>query len=258
VAGTPAAGGFERLRFAHHDAIAVFNALARGRRSSRALPAGKLHNGAFDAVEASVLTNADATREAILRELQRLCRLIQARADRAGAERDVLVVFLSGHGVRFKGEPELFFWCHDARPQTMEQSGLPLLDVGQLIGSVPAEVVLVVDACHAAMAGGNVVGGLDAEELARRLHAVNERAMVVIAASRAEEEAREDGVGGLGVLTGALIETLFGSRRDVSLMDLVAGVQREVPRLTARAGVRPQTPVCRVFGELLPLTIFRR
>jgi len=34
-------------------------------------------------------------------------------------------------------------------------------------------------------------------------------------------------------------------------------VQRIVPEVTARAGAKPQTPVCRVYGDLVPLTIFK-
>lgn len=244
VAGTPEAGDKQRLRFPHRDAAAIHRAFAQ-------------RNRAFDEVDARLLVDAQATRAAILRELESLCDQIQQRAARPGAERDLLMVFLSGHGVRYRGEPDLYFWCHDLRPAAMESTGLPLMTLGALITSVPAEVVLVVDACHAGMAGGNLVGGLDPEELARRIHAVNERGLYVLGAARSEQEAFEDGVGGQGVFTSALLASLPRRRgQRLSMMGLITGLQQRVPEISSRAGERPQTPVCRTYGELLPLTVF--
>lgn len=244
LAGTPEAGDKQRLRFPAQDAAAIQRAFGPGNR-------------AFESVESRLLVDAQATRAAILAEATALCDQIHRRAAEAGAERDVLMVFLSGHGVRYRGEPDLYFWCHDLRPSAMETTGLPLLALGELITAVPAEVVLVVDTCHAGMAGGNLLAGLDAEELARRIHAVNERGMVMIGAARSEQEAFEDGVGGQGVLTSALLAALPRRRgQRLSMMSLIAEVQQRVPAISGRAGTAPQTPVCRTYGELLPLTIY--
>ncbi|WP_395701952.1 caspase family protein [Aquabacterium sp.] len=268
AAGTPEAGPFQPLRFAHRDALAVFNAFARSAPGHAAHATLPLKNAAFEAVEAAVLVNEAATKQAILAELDRLCARIRERHRAAGAERDVLFVFLSGHGVRYQGEPELYFWNHDLRPQAMESTGLSMLDLGDRITAVPAEVVLVVDACHSAMAGSGVMSGLDAEELARRVHAINERGMYLLNAARSEEKAREDPTAGLGVFTGAMLETLRSqhylqpeapgsTRRSLAMAALIAGVQQLLPQITARAGVQAQTPVCRIYGDLLPLTIYK-
>ncbi len=268
AAGTPEAGPFKPLRFAHRDAMAVFNAFARSVPAHTVHATVPLQNPAFEAVEATVLVNEAATKRAILAELDHLCARIRERHRAAGAERDVLFVFLSGHGVRYQGEPDLYFWNHDLQPQAMEATGLSMLDLGDRITAVPAEVVLVVDACHSAMAGSNVMSGLDAEELARRVHAINERGMYVVNAARSEEEAREDPTAGLGVLTGAMLETVRSQRylqpeapgserRTLAMAALIAGVQQLVPQITARAGVQAQTPVCRIYGDLLPLTIYK-
>lgn len=274
VADTPEAGAFQRLTAAHQDAIAVHNALAtskpskRSKQSHRLDPKAALGNMAFDTVTARVLVNEAATKAAILAALNELCAEIALRNQREGAERDVLFVFLSGHGVRFSGEPDLYFWNHDLRPSKMEETGLSLVELGEIITSVPAEVVLAIDACHAGMAGNNVMRSLDAEELARRIHAVNERGLYVLNAARAEEKAREDRAGKLGVFTGAMLATLTSkrfvmpdpddtSRRAIGMLGLIAGVQHFVPQMTERAGTRPQTPVCRMYGDLLPLTIYK-
>lgn len=272
VAGTDEAGPFERLRFAHQDATAVFNAFARSKpaRTASQPLRGPMHllNRAFDGVEATLLVNAEATKSRILHELDKLCARIRERSRQPGAERDVLFVFLSGHGVRFKGEPDLYFWNFDLRPSAMEATGLSMLDLGDRITSVPAEVVLVVDACHSAMAGSNVMSGLDAEELARRVHAINERGMYLMNASRADELAREDATSGMGVLTSAMLAALSsnrflvpdgpgGKQRSIGMVGLIAGVQQLVPQISARAGTEAQTPVCRIYGDLLPLTIYK-
>lgn len=265
--------GHRPLRHAHDDALAVFNAFAKSTHSPRPAPRKALRNAAFDAVEASVLVNAQATRSAILGELQRLADRIRDRADAPGAERDVLFVFLAGHGERYRDDPELYFCSHDSTPLTMKLNGVPIATLGEIIANVPGEVVLVLDICNAGRAGNNLMMGFDAEELARRIHAVSERGMYVLGAARNDEKAREDRSAGHGVFTQAVLAALRserflvreqppGRKRAIGMMSLIAGVQDFVPRLTAqafgdRAEEKRQTPVCRMYGDLVPLVIYR-
>jgi hypothetical protein len=160
--------------------------------------------------------------------------------------------------------PNLFLQNHDLVPTAAEvdATGLSILDLGDRITSVPAEVVLIVDACHAGLAGRGAMQGLDAEELARRVHAIYERGMYLLSAARAEELAHEDDAGRSGVLTASLLLALAGRQDrtgpvEVLMADLVAGVQRLVPEVSARAGTETQTPVCRVYGDMVPLPIFK-
>jgi len=270
VAGTDASAGYKALPFAHRDAIAVYNAFAKSNRSPVLDRRTKLYNPAFEKVEATLLLNDEATKDAILDALGALCERINERGEAAGAGRDVLFVFLSGHGTRFKGEPELYFWNYDLQPsaERMAETGLSMTELGAIVTSAAAEVVLVIDACHAGMAGGNVVSGLDAEELARRIHAVNERGMYVLNAARGEEKARDNASAGLGVFTSALLGTLAsprfyaaaaagGSGRALSMFGMMAGVTELVPYFSAIAQTPVQTPVCRMYGDLLPLNIFQ-
>lgn len=267
VAGTPQAGTTQPLRFPRRDATAVYNALARARRdTAREHPALPLRNGAFKRVAGALLVDQRATKAAILAQARQFADEIVARERAAGVERDVLLVFLSGHGTRFKGEPELFFWNWDLVPTgaEMERTGLSLVDFAEIATAVPAEVVLVIDACHAGMAGNNMMRGLDPEELARRVLAIHERGMYVINGARSEQLSWEHGTLRHGVLTSALLETLRatnaarGPRRALSMLALMAAIQEAVPRISARVGIRtPQTPVCRVYGDLLPLTIYQ-
>ncbi|WP_374439069.1 caspase family protein [Inhella sp.] len=264
VAGTPQAQGFKNLRYAHRDAIAVFKALARGRRQAT----GALHNPAFSAVQGELLTDAAATRAAVLAALERLCAPLRASAGaQADAPRDVLMVFLAGHGARFAGEQDLYFFTHDVEPATMDRSGLSLLELGRLVTSVAAEVVLVIDTCHAALAGDDVIASLSPEELGQRLHALNERGLTLLSAARGDEIARENPLTRQGLFTGALLQTLADTRfyapgppgqRALTLLGLMHGIETLVPLASAQAGTKPQTPVCRSYGDLLPLTLYRR
>jgi WD40 repeat protein/uncharacterized caspase-like protein len=267
AAGSPAAGNFKPLKFAHKDAIALLNALGKSRNSSRVDPRVPFSNKAFAGVQASLLINEQATKAAVMRELQTLCAQIQAREKTHKAERDVLFVFLSGHGVRMKDSPELYFWNHDLDPRadTLAETGLSLVELGEIATAVPAEVVIAVDACHSGMAGANALAGLDAEELARRMHAVNERGIYVMNAARSEELAHEDSTEGHGFFTRAVLTALRLEKsllaeeagvkgRALSMLGLIAAVQELVPYYT----MKQQTSVFRMYGDLLPLTIYQR
>lgn len=267
AAGSAAAAHFKPLKFAHHDAIAVHNALGKGRYSSRVDKRVPFTNKAFKAVHARLLLDEQASKARILAELQALCAQIQAREKTHRAERDVLFVFLSGHGVRMKGSAELYFWNHDLdpRPDTLADTGLSLIELGEIATAVPAEVVIAMDACHSAMAGANALAGINAEELARRMHAVNERGIYVMNAARSEELAFEDSAQGHGFFTRALLTALRlekslvteqagGKERALSMLGLIAAVQELVPFFTTKT----QTSVFRMYGDLLPLTIYKR
>jgi uncharacterized caspase-like protein len=263
--GPDAAGTFKPLKYARQDAIAIHNALAKGRFSTGLNTRSKSLNRAFESVEASVLLDRDATRAGIVTEVQRLCAQISLRSRAAVPPRDVLFVYLSGHGVRFQGEPELYFWNHDLRLDQLSATGLSLIELGRIITSVPAEVVLAIDACHSGMAGSNVLRGLDPEELAQRIQQVNERGMYILNAARSEQLAFEHADIGHGFFTKAIVDTLRLDRsllveqlkrkeRTVSMVGLASAVQELVPYYTGHR----QSPVCRMVGDLLPLVIFKR
>jgi len=261
VAGTDAAQGNRTLPYPHRDAIAIYNAFAASRRSHQRQRNAVLRNKAFDAVDASLLVDQEATKTAILRELDRLCDAILARAQAEGAERDVLFVFLAGHGVHYPGEPELYFWNYDMRPDDMERTGLSMVELGERISAVPAEVIVAIDTCHSAMTGNNLMRGLNAEAIARRVQAVNERGMYVLSAARSEEKARDSHADRQGVFTAALLGALDAASAargsTVSMLSLMNRAQEMLPLISQKAGTKLQTPVFRMYGDLLPLTIYK-
>ncbi len=251
--------GYNNLHFADEDAIAIYNALARARFSDALEKAGRPLNRAFRSVEATILLNEQATRAAILAAIGRISGRIRSAARKEAAQRDVLFVFLSGHGVRLTDtkshDQELFFWNYDLDFDHLGRTGLSLIDLGKQITSVPADVVLATDACHSGLAGGEVARGLDPNELAKRIYAINERGMYILNAARSEELAIESGRKDFdhGVFTKSILETLQVDR-SVSMMELIASVQQRVEYYTNRQ----QTPICRLYGDLLPLTIYER
>ena len=262
------------LHCSDRDAQAVVDAFEHGQLAQRTARRQRGRNRAFEKVHTKLLVNDKATKQAILDELDSMCASIRQRHADSGKERDVLFVFLSGHGVQVveKDGPNLFFSNHDIvmTADDVDRTGLSMLELGDRITSVPAEVVLVVDACHAALAGRSTMAGLDAEELARRVHAIYERGMYLVTAARAEEIAQEDAASNLGVLTAAMLQALDRApagtrsratggrgRLEVLMAEIVAGVQRFVPEVSARTGVPAQIPVCRIYGDLLPLTMLK-
>ncbi|OYV02384.1 MAG: hypothetical protein CFE45_00545 [Burkholderiales bacterium PBB5] len=270
AAGTPLAERYEvwPLHCAHRDAIAVYNALACSTASAEVRRRRPLRNRAFDAVQAQLLVNEQATKAAILEALHGLGQRIAARGHAPGAERDVLVLFLAGHGLQVVGDPNLYFLNHDTQLDRQEETGLTLMELGEALAEVPAEVVVLIDTCHSGMAGNGIARGVGPNEVARQLQEVSERSMYVLSAARADEIAQEGSARAHGVFTAALLATLDSPRylqRDpddrtssLSMTSLMAGLQAETPRITARLGKPPQTPVFRLFGDVLPLTIYRR
>lgn len=256
------------LHCAHRDAMAVYNALACSAKSDSYDASRPQKNLAFDAVHGTLLVDAQATKSAIRGALRALCKQIEARGNAPGAERDVLVIFLAGHGLQVVGDPNLYFLNHDMVLDDAEETGLALLEIGELIATVPAEVVILIDTCHSGMAGNGVDRGVGPDEMARRLQEVSERGMYVLSAARAEEIAHEGGNKGHGVFTAALLATLnsrrylqrdgHGRGESLSMASLMAGLQAELPRITKALRKPEQTPVFRLYGDLLPLTIYRR
>jgi WD40 repeat protein len=251
--------GFNSLGFAHLDALAIYNAFAKARLSDTLDKKAPMRNKAFRSVEATILLNQEATKAAILKAIDKICTKIKTRSKARGSQRDVLFVFLSGHGVR-RTDPkthdqELYFWNYDLDFDNTRGTGLSLIELGRKITSVPADVILTTDACHSGMAGGEVVKGLDPSELAKRIYAINERGMYILNAARSQEVAMESGRKDIqhGVFTKSILETLHLDN-DVNMLNLIASVQQRVQYYTNQE----QTPICRMYGDLLPLVVYQK
>ena len=243
------------LQFPAVDATGIFNAFGWSNFSSKKPKTGTRKNKAFRSVEAVLLTNNEGTKKAILEEVEKICKKIEKNAKANPNQRDVLLVFLSGHGVPGKdaSNPELYFWNYDFVLSKREKTGLSFIELGKRITSLPAEVILATDACHSGMAGADVVRGLDPNELAKRLYAINERGLYVLNATRSSDTAWELENLGHGVFTWSILHALQNdSDSGMSMMKLMDSLQ------TTLAYTERQIPVFRMYGDLLPLTVFKK
>ena len=246
---------FKSLTFADDDAESIYNAFARSTLKGTSKDKGSLKNNAFKSVEATILLNEKATKAAIFKAVDEICAKIKKRKKQADSQRDVLMVFLSGHGIRRADsrERELYFWCYDLLKTSTRATGLSFIELGEKITALPVDVILATDACHSGMAGSEMVRGVDPNELAKRLYSINERGLYILNAARSEEYAREHSAIGHGVFTKAILEALE-YETDFSMMNIMASVQRRVLYYTG--GI--QTPVFRMYGDLLPLTVYKK
>ena len=232
--------GFFELNYAHKDASAIFNAFATD-------------NMAFEGVKKTLLVNEIS---------QMINNKVEDRiTNQEEAKRDVLLVYLSGHGVfRIKNQ-QLYFWNYDFDLENPGDTGLAFMDLGEKITSLPAEVILMTDACHSGMAGSDVISGFDANkndidpnELAKRIYEINESDMYIFNAARRSENALEGKAIEHGYFTKAILDALFGSTAlGLSMIGLIDQVQWGVQRYT-----NAQNPVCRMYGDLLPLVIYEK
>jgi uncharacterized caspase-like protein len=237
--------------------VSIYNAFARSKLNGALDKRAALKNKAFRSVEAVILRNKEATKAAILKAVDAIGEKIRKRSKKSGAQRDVFFVFLSGHGIRRSDdyERELYFWNYDLNKSMTRATGLSFIELGQKITSLPADIIIATDACHSGMAGSDMVRGLDPNELAKHIYAINERGIYILNAARSEELALESGREDIqhGIFTKSILETL-GVGGDISMMNMIASVQERVLHYTERT----QTPVCRMYGDLLPLVVYKK
>ncbi len=222
--------------------------------------------GHFARVEARVLTDDQATRDAILAGRDLFAR--------AGPD-DTVVVLLAGHGLR-SARDEFYFASHDVAFDKPERRGLPYADIDSFFDQTHARRrLLLMDACYsgeldapaAAPAGpiaeaspketpGLKLRGIalknsrrSAESAAATLEALyadlrRGSGAVVIAAASGVEQAAERSDLAHGVFTYAILEGMKGATADangdgeVQVSELLKYVRRRVSELSGGA----QTP----------------
>ena len=237
-------GKFRNLKYADDDARAVRQAL----RSQK--------NGLFQQVKTWELLNSRATLHAIQTSLAELENTVRARDEQKLRDRqyarDVTVIFLAGHGVQTRDD-RFFFWNHDMEWDAMDDTGLSFIELGEIVTSFPTELLFLIDACHAEMAGGVALSGIRPDELSRRLVAINEGAQTILSAAGKDELAEETNVYQHGFFTTGVLSVLNTSAQDVSNMGLAEGTMRAVEVLSDRR----QIPSMRVVGDLHRWILFR-
>ena len=78
--------------------------------------------------------------------------------------------------------------------------------------------------------------------------------------ARSEEKARDSHAHEQGVFTATLLEALdaeMGRDRSVRMLAWMNRAQELLPRVMKRAGTTIQSPVLRMYGDLLPFTLYK-
>ncbi len=195
------------------------------------------------------LTDREATRAAVLRELEWL-------AASAGPG-DTAMLFLAGHGLN-GADGHYYFLPHDGMHERLAATGVAERNLRDALARVRGKAILFVDTCFA----GNVLGAFRnaSRELARVTStlASPENGVVVFASSSGRQLSEEKDEWGNGAFTKALLEGLSG-RADlaqtgrITFRALHAFVTEQVSRLTKGR----QTPVTISPAGLLDFALAR-
>jgi WD40 repeat protein len=224
-----------------------------------------------------VLTDAEATKAGIETALVELKAALMARAAAKRslqlAVRDVVVFFFAGHGVTSShadgGGEQLYLVTHDYDRNDVAGSCLAMRSVGRQLASLPAEVVVLIDACRSGSTVPTRWRPSNAAEVGNELSSGRDTALYVITATTSKEVAWEDEIAvpyrsddpdrpkvGHGMFTHGLLKKLEPINDEaITLDELIGGVKKYVRSWTSteewrRTNRRMQTPTAHVDRAL--------
>ncbi len=200
--------------------------------------------GTFEAQGITVLTDKDATRQAVSANLQALLK--------GASDSETIFVYLAGHGAS-TGDA-YYYVPYDGDPGQLETTAVPLHDVKRLFdGCASRRLFLWLDFCHSG--GITVRGGSipDSTALTRAISAVNGSGKIIVAACSSSQFAYEHPDAGHGFFTHALLRGLKGEARsihgDVTAPSLYEFIVRQVKHAA-------QQPV--FFGQMEGLIVLMK
>lgn len=217
------------LQFAAVDAQAIADEFSRQQGAM------------YTRVYANALTGANTGKDKILAALRGFTGM---------TSRDVLVLFFSGHGVRYRdksGKSRYYFLPAGTTRANIATAGLAWDDfTAELSRLRVGRVILLLDACHS----GDVSAGASNEKVAAAIAA---DAGIVFTSSSGNEYSYEDASWGHGAFTRALLDGLEGKAdftRDkvVDWSELQLYVSTEVRRMT-RGSQNPMVPRLEQFSN---------
>ena len=175
------------------------------------------HGSLYREVEVKLLSDATATKGNILDGLEWL--------ERQTTNKDVVAVFLSGHGVNDRNG-DYYFLPVDVDTERLKRTGVAFTDLKNTVTALPGKVLFFIDTCHAGNIMGQRRGLKDITRVINEL-ASTENGVVVFAASTGNQDSLEDQAWGNGAFTKALVEGLYGKadypsagRITVTMLDL--------------------------------------
>lgn len=175
------------------------------------------------------LANQQATRAAVLRELEALRNSVTSN--------DVAMVFIAGHGMN-DDTGNYYFLPHDGQHERLASTAVPQAALVGGLSRIRGKTILFVDTCFAGNALGALARATRATEGLINDLSSSENGVVVFASSTGHEESEEKDEWGNGAFTKAVLEGLSGKADftragRVTYAALNLFVSEEVTRLTA-------------------------
>lgn len=229
-----------KLRFPAKDAIDFSAAL---RRQS---------GGLYKSVKTRLLVDAAANKADLLDALEWL--------QHQATNRDVVVLFLAGHGIRDSATGMYYFLPSDADLAAVKRTMLSQEDLRATLHSLPGKVLVFLDTCYAGQMMRQERAPLDLERFVQDLVSAD-NGVVVFASSSGKQTAQESADWRNGVFTRAVVEGLSGKaalpgRGTITLSMLDLYVSERVKQLTG--GVQTPTLSRPQSGQDFPVAIPRR
>jgi hypothetical protein len=181
-------------------------------------------------------------------------------SDLGSEEQDVVLLFLAGHGINMGDE--WYFLPYDVVYPEMEEhvveKGLSSIEMREMImNNCSLKKALFIDACKS----GRMILALSRGVEDRRAIAQLARSTGthVVAASTEDQLASELSQLGHGVFTYALLRGLDGDASDrdtiVTVRELIAYIEKELPGISEKYRQKPQYPVVDSRGQDFPLAV---
>ncbi|MEQ6119981.1 caspase family protein [Reichenbachiella sp. MALMAid0571] len=159
----------------------------------------------FNSVKTIDILNSYATREKILSTFHKL--------EEYTTPKDFVIIFIASHGLN--KDNNFYILPHDGDSSNPRISCVDWRDFSDLIGNMPAKVLLLIDACHSGQLGANVgQSKVDNTEAVRELSS-GEFGVVIMSASTGAESSLEHPDWGHGAFTLSIIEGLEQQKADV-------------------------------------------
>lgn len=187
----------------------------------------EMKSKAFNIGSPELLLNEGATRDAILKSVR--------SAARKTGERDRLLLFFAGHGVRGDevkgGTSGLYLVGHDTSLGELGQTAIAWSDLSDALSAAKGTVVIILDACHAGFAGLN---GAFTNDSASSALLGGDAHRIILAASKGRQESEESSSRG-GQFTNALASTLkrHTGERPTNLADVYGALKSQVMSSTS-------------------------
>ncbi len=204
------------------------------------------------------LTDEKATKEGISSELE--------KAKATATANDIFVFYYAGHGV-LNDKKDFFLVPHDVtqlygNDDALAQKGLSANQLQQYSRDIKAQKQLfILDACQSAGALDQVVASRGVAEEKAIAQLARSTGTHWLTASGSEQFASEFSQLGHGTFTYVLLEALSGKAdtgdKKITVNEIDAYLQEQVPEVTTRFKGTPQYPASYGFGNDFPLIILK-